>query len=459
MSVLWFITFSIAWTGLLAGGAHLLTQNSVPARHAHNIWRGAAVLSVVPWVLMFAHTLLPTLFATPIPDMPYIGDAVEALSNTGAVKAAAHTTETPLLGLLLLALLVAGWVFRAGCNLLSQMRLQAIKRKSVPSDTLSAETWARRLNIAKAPGVAIIPTGSPFLAGIRQRTIYLPEAVCDPMNANIICAHECTHMARGDLLTRPMERLIADLFWFSPFAWAIRRQLDYWREAACDERTASLTGDSVAYARALANTARLTRPMPRTELPVAAFILPRSATLKKRLTQLLASDAKKPRRSLAIAALIAGLALAPLSLAQAVTLSSSDIFSHAVIIHPKAKVSFAYGKHVKNGKESWHRGIDIKAPEYTYIYAPAKAKVLQAEFKLEFGNTVDILLEDGRKMRFSQMAHMNVKKGDWIKPGDIIGKVGATGRTASGPHLHFEVYQDGEHVDPASVRGLVLIAS
>lgn len=459
MSVLWFITFSIAWTGLLAGCAHVLTQNPVPARHAHNIWRGAAALAIVPWGLMLAHTLLPTLFATPIPDMPYIGDAVEALSNTGAVKAAAQTTETPLLGLLLFGLLMAGWVFRAGCNLLSQVRLQAIKRKAVSSTTLSAANWAKRLNLTNAPGVAIIPTGSPFLAGIRRRTIYLPEAVSDPMNANIICAHECTHMARGDLLTRPVERLIAEVFWFSPFAWIMRRQLDYWREAACDERTAGLTGDSVAYARALANTARLTRPMPRTDLPVAAFILPRSTTLKKRLTQLLESDAKKPRHSLAIIALIAGLALAPLSLAQSVTLSSSNIFSHAIILHPKAKVSFNYGKHDKNGKEVWHQGLDIKAPEFAYVYAPAKAKVLQATFKESYGNTVDILLEDGRKMRFSQLSHMKVKKGDWIQAGDIIGKVGQTGRTASGPHLHFEVYQDGKHVDPASVRGLVLIAS
>jgi len=455
MSALWFITFSLIWTALLAGGAHMLTRDPVPAKFAHNLWRGAAALTVLPWIFMAAHLLLPAMFATPIPDMPYIGDAVEAFSNTGAVKAAAQSSESPLLAIVLWSALLAGWVVRSAFNGLCQIRLQSIKRAAKPAPGLSAEAWSKRLNLRRAPDIALISSGSPFLAGIKRRVIYLPETVSDPMNANIICAHECTHIARGDLISRPIERFVADLFWFSPFAWIMRRQLDYWREAACDERTAALTGDSVAYARVLASTARLTRPLPRLDLPVAAFILPRNETLKKRLTQLLNSDTQKPRRRLATIALIAGLILAPMSLAQTVSLAGQNVFSHAIIVDPDAKIMARYGNHVETEKEWWHSGTDIKAPEYTHVYAPAKAKVLMAKHKEDYGNTVDILLEDGRKMRFSQMSYLKVEKGDWLQPGDLIGKVGATG-DAQKPHLHLEVYSDGKHVDPETVRGLEL---
>ena len=158
----------------------------------------------------------------------------------------------------------------------------------------------------------------------------------------------------------------------------MRRQLDYWREAACDEQTAALTGDSVAYARALATTARLTRPAPRLDPPVAAFILPRKETLKKRLNQLPEDDSKKPRRRLAIAALVTGLVLAPMSLAQSASLNQSSIFTHAVILEADAKISATYGNHVYPDKEWWHSGVDIKAPKYTHVHAPADAQIGRA---------------------------------------------------------------------------------
>ena len=456
MSALWFIGFSLIWTALLAGGAHVLTRDPVPARFAHNLWRGAAALSVLPWVIAGIYALLPTSAASPIPDFPYLSDAVEALSNTAAVKAAIVTASSSMVELVLSAILVAGWVGRFALNILCQIRLQNIKREAVPAPQLDAGPWARRLALAVTPSVSLIPEGSPFLAGIKQRTIYLPEAVSDPANANIIFAHECTHMARGDLITRPFERFVADLFWFSPFAWMMRRQLDYWREAACDEQTAALTGDSVAYARVLATTARLTRPAARLDLPVAAFILPRRETLKKRLTQLLEQDRQRPRRRLAIAALFAGLVLAPMSLAQGISLADkSSIFSHAVILEADARVSATYGKHVYPDKEWWHSGVDIKAPKYTLVYAPANAKVLMAKYKEEYGNTVDLLFEDGRKMRFSQLSHYRVEKGDKVKAGQVIGKVGSSG-SAKGSHLHLEIYVDGEHQDPEKVKGLTI---
>ena len=458
MSALWFISFSLIWTGLLAGGAQFLSREPVPARFAHTIWRGAAFLAFLPWIIAGIYALIPTPMATPIPDMPYIGGAAEAISTNAAVQAASDSSVAPIIGVILLALLVLGWAARFGLNALCQIRLQNIKRLAQPHATVGADRWARALGLSNIPATASIPHGSPFLAGIRKRTVYLPEAVTNQADADIILAHECTHIARGDLLTRPFERLVADVFWFSPFAWKMRRELDYWREAATDEQTAALTGDNVAYARALANTARVTRPAPQHALPVAAFILPRQETLKKRLTQLLERDARKPRQRLAVLALAAGLVIAPLSLAQATSVASSSIFSHPILATTHSKISAPFGEvyYEWEGKKKWHYGVDLAAKMETPVYAPANAKVLWSGKKRGYGYTVDILLEDGRKMRFSSLYKYKVKEGQKLKAGDIVGLVGKSSENATGPHLHLEVFKDGEHIDPAKVRGLKL---
>ncbi len=49
------------------------------------------------------------------------------------------------------------------------------------------------------------------------------------------------------------------------------------------------------------------------------------------------------------------------------------------------------------------------------------------------------------------MSRINVKEGDIVKPGDVIGAVGATG-ASTGPHLHWGLYVDGKSVDPAPWR-------
>lgn len=455
MSALWFIGFSLVWTAILALGAQTLSRDPVPARFAHNIWRGAAVLSILPWILVGLVTVLPTLWATPIPDLPYVESAASALNDNAAVQAVVESDAAPLLGWALAAILLTGWLVRMGQNVVCQMRLQRIKANARPETDLNAELWAAQLGLNSAPTIARIDTGSPFLAGISQRTIYLPQAISTQADADIILAHECTHIARGDLTTRPFERLVADIFWFSPFAWQMRRQMDYWREAACDAQTAALTGDSVAYARALAHTARLVRPEPKLPLPVAAFILPERSTLKRRLTQLLERDARRPRRRMAFMAGAVACLIAPLALAQTATLSSASQYVHPVL--KKGKITSAFGKRIDpfKNKEVWHGGIDIGYKMDAPIYAPADAKVLYSGKKDGYGYTVDILVKDGTKIRFAQMNKIMVKKGTHIQAGEMIGKMGMTGR-ATGPHLHLEVWRDGEQVDPSKVRGLEL---
>ena len=69
----------------------------------------------------------------------------------------------------------------------------------------------------------------------------------------------------------------------------------------------------------------------------------------------------------------------------------------------------------------------------TPIYSPAHAKVLWGGKKEDFGYTIDLLLEDGRKMRFASLYKILVEKDQKLNAGEVIGKVGASARSATGP--------------------------
>ncbi|MBN1566701.1 MAG: peptidoglycan DD-metalloendopeptidase family protein [Acidobacteria bacterium] len=116
------------------------------------------------------------------------------------------------------------------------------------------------------------------------------------------------------------------------------------------------------------------------------------------------------------------------------------------------KVISEFGKRsIYNGKpRSPHSGVDLKGATGTPIRAPNAARVVLAEDLYYSGNT--IILDHGLGL-FSYLAHLSeylVKEGDRVKPGDLIGKVGATGRV-TGPHLHWTVRLIGTRVDPLSL--------
>lgn len=95
-----------------------------------------------------------------------------------------------------------------------------------------------------------------------------------------------------------------------------------------------------------------------------------------------------------------------------------------------------------------HDGIDIKAKEGTPIHAAAAGTVVYADNRLSgYGKLV--IVRHGRNL-FTAYAHNQrnlVRKGAKVRRGDVIAKVGHTGR-ASGPHLHFEVRHGSTAVDP-----------
>jgi murein DD-endopeptidase MepM/ murein hydrolase activator NlpD len=102
-----------------------------------------------------------------------------------------------------------------------------------------------------------------------------------------------------------------------------------------------------------------------------------------------------------------------------------------------------------------HKGIDMTAPMGTPVHAARAGQVVRAgSTKGGFGNLVVIDHGNGIRSFYGHLSAIDVKKGDVVEAGAHIGAVGSTGRS-SGPHLHFEVRQNGVSIDPTSdVAGL-----
>lgn len=94
-----------------------------------------------------------------------------------------------------------------------------------------------------------------------------------------------------------------------------------------------------------------------------------------------------------------------------------------------------------------HAGIDLAGPVGTSIYATADGYVGRAGVVGGYGNLIE--LEHGKSIqtRYGHLSSILVRPGQRVKRGDLIGRMGSTGRS-TGSHLHYEVRVDGAAVNP-----------
>jgi murein DD-endopeptidase MepM/ murein hydrolase activator NlpD len=274
----------------------------------------------------------------------------------------------------------------------------------------------------------------------------------------MIVAHELTHWRRRDPLWLTVSIVLQASLWFIPMMRAFAARLNWAQELACDQQV--LAGrpqqQRQSYAAALVAQLKLQHLSYRAAPGFGAS----HATLANRIAQIRHNAGAHLH---AVARLGVGASLLAL-LAASVVLQPAFAWRSAQApqsarqapVQPwltpidNFRVTGFYGV-VSPLRPKAHGGIDLAAKTGTTVRAAAAGKVVEvSELHLgmrKFGKVV--VLEHANNMRTMYM-HLNsflVLPGQSVAAGQAIAQSGATG-TVTGPHLHFEVWQGAQRIDP-----------
>lgn len=116
------------------------------------------------------------------------------------------------------------------------------------------------------------------------------------------------------------------------------------------------------------------------------------------------------------------------------------------------EISSPFGQriHPITGKQSFHKGIDIPAPQDTDILSCDDGIISFSGVMNGYGNVIKIKHFDGKETLYAHNNSNVVEEGDVVKAGQVIAKVGTTGNS-TGNHLHFETIINNENINPINV--------
>jgi murein DD-endopeptidase MepM/ murein hydrolase activator NlpD len=127
--------------------------------------------------------------------------------------------------------------------------------------------------------------------------------------------------------------------------------------------------------------------------------------------------------------------------------SGEEISDVQLPIRGRVSSEFGMRRDPFTQQQRFHKGMDLAAPMGTEVRAALEGEVAFAGFKPGYGNTVIIRHAGGVETTYAHLGGTDVRKGDVIASGQILGSVGNTGHS-TGSHLHFEVTRRGDPVDP-----------
>ncbi|MBZ0216525.1 MAG: M23 family metallopeptidase [Fimbriimonadaceae bacterium] len=113
------------------------------------------------------------------------------------------------------------------------------------------------------------------------------------------------------------------------------------------------------------------------------------------------------------------------------------------------QVSSGFGSRIDPFRrtQAFHSGVDMRANRGVAVRATADGVVVMARRNAGYGKMVEISHANGLSTRYAHMSRITVAEGEQVEAGDIVGRVGSTGRS-TGPHLHYETRRNGNPVNP-----------
>jgi len=125
----------------------------------------------------------------------------------------------------------------------------------------------------------------------------------------------------------------------------------------------------------------------------------------------------------------------------------------------EGRITGLFGKRLspRSGRPENHKGLDIAAPAGTPILAAGDGLATFVGFQKGYGRALIIDHGNGFSTLYAHASKIFIKSGEVAKRGQVIAAVGRSG-AATGPHLHYEIREDGVAGDPLKVLGLGLLA-
>lgn len=105
------------------------------------------------------------------------------------------------------------------------------------------------------------------------------------------------------------------------------------------------------------------------------------------------------------------------------------------------------------GRNEFHPGLDFRGKMGDQVKCTASGKVIFTGRAGGYGNCVRIRHINGIETWYGHLSRINMREGQKVSVGDIVGRVGSTGRS-TGPHLHYEVRKNGKPVNPVQYLSL-----
>ncbi|TDF35014.1 hypothetical protein EYS14_21795 [Alteromonadaceae bacterium M269] len=486
MQVFYFFVWSTALV-LIVTGCIRLTPN---LQYWSTLWKATlllCLLPLVPWPqLELSASEFPIAYQY-LPELPelWVGgeESLHSAMNDTELSAV-HTAMLHLAGLTTLSVMIVS-LLKALSFFYTLFRFnRSIANYEVldsNSTTLAFLTKQQRAFL-KSHHISIRKSGdlvSPFATGLVRPSIVLPASffILPEAQQRLLIEHEMTHIKRRDLVWLMLSQLCKSLFWFAPAIHLIKSKMDLSIEVECDRHVLGNFPDMTKeYGSALINVIRHTQ---HSINPQAVFFINQQfSDLKSRIKFIQKPTLEHGKSYMNKMTLIA-LAIFFSATSWALNTNVQDIMtvedfiklhkhstrfiedhkesfdSSATWVNPVKTSSVSSGFKARQKIRGYqpHLGIDLKAKIGDPIVAASDGVVIIADsdsLHQNHGNVVVIDHGQGTLSMYSHMDQFNVKKGDLVKAGQLLGKVGNTGQ-ATGPHLHFEIIAENRHINPATL--------
>jgi murein DD-endopeptidase MepM/ murein hydrolase activator NlpD len=127
------------------------------------------------------------------------------------------------------------------------------------------------------------------------------------------------------------------------------------------------------------------------------------------------------------------------------------------LMGPRLTSDFGLRSHPIRKISRHHDGVDLAAPEGAQVRSIQSGLVVFADPHGGYGNLIVVQHSGGVTSHYGHCKTINVKTGQRVRAGQLLGTVGSTGRV-TGPHLHFEIRRNGKVLDPEAILpGLAVV--